>query len=124
MKTTIVKYSLVVILGLTIIIQSGCFSSSNGIPYYTISDEFASYCWFQTGSSWVYQNDSTLDVGTITISDVNESKRFNPENTDYNYQAVEMFTSATAFDISRHELTAGDFAVEPGDMNSLLSDKR
>jgi hypothetical protein len=120
MYTTLSKFIIVIIIAFSAISFSGCFSSSNGIPYYAISDEFAGYCWFQEGSYWIYQNDSTLVNDSILITEVREHKRFNPESIDYNYQAVEMFTNTNNFNVAHHELTAGSFEVEPGEMNSLL----
>ncbi len=120
MNTTIYKSFIATIIGLTAIILTSCFNNSSSIPYYTISDEFAEYCWFNTGSYWIYQNDSTMASDSIVIEDVNETKRFNPEAVDYNYQAVEMFTKSNDFKVLKHEITAGNFEVEPGEMNSLL----
>ena len=107
---------------LILFILSGCFNSNtnNSTPYYTISDEFANYCWFETGSYWVFQNDNTLVTDTIKISDVVETKRFHNENGGFNYQAVEMYTTSNGFDISRYEITAGNFEAKQGAMNSLL----
>lgn len=120
MNISLSKISLTFILGITVSVISGCFNSGGGIPYYALSDEFASYCWFEAGSSWVYQNDSTLATESIIIGEVDVSKRFNPQNVDYNYQAVEMYMKDNTLGITRHELTAGDYEVVSGEMNSLL----
>ncbi len=120
MKNTTLKLNTIIGLISIALALTSCLGSNNGIPSYTVSNEFAQYCWFQQGSIWVYQNDSTLASDSVIIEEIFESKRFNPESVDYNYQAVEMFTNSNLFDIDHQEITAGNFAVEPGKMNSLL----
>ncbi len=108
---------------ITILILSiiyGCFPAEKGIPNYTISDEFSSYCWFDTTSIWVYQNDSTLSLDSIIIDDVTNKQRQNIINSNYFYQAVEMFPATNFLSILKYELTAGDFSPAEGEMNSLL----
>jgi hypothetical protein len=101
-------------------LSSGCFGTSEGVPYYTVSSDFAQYCWFDQDSKWTYINEKTGVTGDITIGEVFESKRFNPENTDYNYQAVEMILLDNVLNMSKQEITAGDYQIEEGEMNSLL----
>lgn len=120
MNSSYKKVSLIVFTGIAISIITGCFNSNKGIPYYTISEDFADYCWFEEGSYWIFQNDSTLVTDSVRIDDVRESKRFNPVEVDYNYQAVEIFTTANVSGITQHELTAGDYETIQGEMNSLL----
>lgn len=120
MKVAVVKPVLFIVISLNISIISGCFNSGEGIPYFSISEEFADYCWFEAGTSWAYQNDSTLAVDTVIVDEVDDTKRFNPTDVDYNYQAVEMFTLANNLGFSKLEITAGDYQPEPGEMNSLL----
>lgn len=120
MNTTFLKLSNLFLITISAFVFSGCFSSGDGVPYYTISDEFAGYCMFEEGSWWYYQNDSTQVTDTVRIDDVNISNRFNPENIDYNYEAVEMFISSEALDITKYELTAGDYEAETTEMNSLF----
>lgn len=121
MKSLVAKIGALVSSITISLIMSGCLGGgTSGVPYYTISTEFSEYCWYKQGSYWIYQNDSTLLSDTISISEVLESKRFNPENIDYNYQAVEMFTNENIFLVSKIELTAGDTVQLPGKMNSLM----
>ena len=120
MKLNLLKSNLVLVLLVFTFALSGCFNSGGSVPYYTISDEFASYCWFEEGSWWYYQNDSTLVADTVLITEVDVSKRLNAENDDYNYQAVEMYTTSSVLNITKCELTAGDYEAEPDEMNSLM----
>jgi len=120
MKTSKITTGLIILLLLNIQFLTGCFSSGEGIPYYTLSQEFTNYCWFEANSYWIYQNDSTLATDTIKITEVKDSKRFNPQNVDYNYQAVDMYMKTSIFGFSRHELTAGDYETAANEMNSLL----
>jgi len=106
-----------------ILIISSCSDTtgtSDTLPYYTISEEFNDYCWFDSSSYWVFQNDSTLFTDTIKIMDIDDTKRFHDEQGGFNYQAVELFTKSNAFNISEYELTAGNSEPNPGSMNSLL----
>ena len=102
----------------------GCTNSSTdaniSTPYYHLSDEFTDYCWFDEGSYWVFQDDSTLVTDTVRVTGVLESKRFHNQQTAYNYEAVEISINSNSFDIAEYELTAGNFEVTPGEMNSLL----
>lgn len=120
MKFIILKITNLLLISITAFVFSGCFSSSEGVPYYTISDEFAGYCLFEEGSWWYYQNDSTQITDTVKIDEVDITKRFNPENIDYNYEAVEMYTSSSDLDITKYELTAGDYEATATEMNSLF----
>ena len=120
MKGLFYKFTSLTAILLVSIILNGCLGTSQGIPYYTISDEFAQYCWFEAGSKWTYQNDQTEESGDISITETLESQRFNPENEDYNYQAVEMILMNNVFNLSKIELTAGDYQIAEGEMNSLM----
>lgn len=120
MKELFYKLTSLTVIVLISIFLNGCLGTSQGIPYYTISDEFAQYCWFEAGSKWTYQNDQTEESGDVIIGEVLESQRFNPENEDYNYQAVEMILMNNVFNLSKIELTAGDYQAGEGEMNSLM----
>jgi len=105
-----------------VLLISGCSNSTNNniTPYYTISEEFTDYCWFEAGSYWVFQDDSTLLTDTIKVNNVTETKRFHNEHGTFNYQAVEMYTSSVIFDFTKYELTAGNSEPKLTGMNSLL----
>lgn len=118
MNSTSIKIILFLLLGSYI--YSGCNQNSSPKPYYLISDEFKEYCYFSDSSHWVFQNDSTLAIDSVIISEVKDSKRFVSEPTQYNYQAVDMFTSNNVFNISRYEITAGNAKPKAGEMNSLF----
>ena len=120
MKTSRITIGLIIIFLLNIQLLTGCFSSGESLPYYTLSQEFTEYCWFETNSYWIYQNDSTLATDSVKITEVEEAKRFNPQGVDYNYQAVDMYMKTNVFGFSRHELTAGDYEAAANEMNSLL----
>ena len=120
MKTSKITIGLIIIFLLNIQLLTGCFSSGESLPYYTLSQEFTEYCWFETDSYWIYQNDSTLATDSVKITEVEEAKRFNPQGVDYNYQAVDMYMKPNVFSFSRHELTAGDYEAAANEMNSLL----
>jgi len=110
-------------LSIIFFVISGCFPKTNTntiTPYYTVSDDFANYCWFETGSYWVFQNDSTLLSDTIKIIDVLDSKRFHNQGEAFNYQAIELYTNVNTFNITKHEITAGTYDANLDKMNSLL----
>lgn len=117
MNTNIIKLAVVAFLG--ILIVSGC-NQGTPKPYYKISDEFKEYCYFTEGSSWVFQNDSTLVTDSINITELKDKQRFNPEPVQYHYQAVDMFLNTNVFQILRYEITAGNEVPDEGEMNSLL----
>jgi hypothetical protein len=114
------KLGFLIFISINISVLSGCFSSGESFPYYSISDEFAEYCWYEVGSSWSYQNDSTLVVESIVIDEVDETIRFNPEGVEYNYQAVDMYLFTNNLGFTKLEITAGYYKADPGEMNSLF----
>ncbi|MBC8321440.1 MAG: hypothetical protein H8E34_12040 [Bacteroidetes bacterium] len=120
MNSTNIKISLLVFMGITISIITGCASSDEELPYYTISKEFKDYCWFDDGSYWIFQNDSTLVTDSVKIDEVIEDTRYDLEQEDFSYQAFDMYIKSNIFGIKRYELTAGDYRASPGKMNSLL----
>lgn len=119
MKLNTIKFSITLLLGLTIII-SGCSNNNTAKPYYLISDEFAEYCYFQEGSSWIFQNDSILATDSVNISEITEVKRYASSPIQHHYQAIDMFTGNNEFNIARYEITAGSYKPDDGEMNSLL----
>ncbi len=122
MNTKNLRKILAIPIIIIMLLISGCFNSNttNSTPYYTISNEYAEYCWFEEGSYWIFMNDSTLFTDTISIIDIIETKRTHTQPQPHNYQAVEMFTKSNIFNIARYEITAGNFEVKAGEMNSLL----
>ncbi len=123
MKGLFFKLGLTALIAVVFLSINGCLGTSQGIPYYTISDEFAEYCWFGENSKWTYEfidTASNVITDDVAIGEVIESQRFNPENEDYNYQAVEMIITDNEFGISKIELTAGDYKAGEGEMNSLM----
>ncbi len=122
MKTKNIKVIFFLIVGVIFSIISGCFSSnaSSTTPYYTISNEFAGYCWFEPGSYWIFQDDSTLATDSVKITDMLVSKRFDSNPTSHNYEAVELTTTTNIFNISEYELTGGDHQAATGEMTSLM----
>ncbi len=123
MNTKYINIGLLTSLGLLLSIITGCFPKTNTntiTPTFEISEDFADYCWFETGSYWVFQNDSTLFTDTIKITNLVETNRFHNEQDGFYYQAIELYTNSNSFDITRYELTAGTYTVNQGEMNSLL----
>ncbi len=114
-----IKFSIISIIIFLSLLFSNC-NEQEALPYYTISSEFSSYCEFELGSSWVFQNDSTLVKDSITISEKKDSRRFQADPFKHNYQAIDMFLKNNDFQISKYEITAGNYIPEAGDMNSLL----
>ncbi len=112
-------YSTVIIIGFLSLLFSSC-NKQEALPYFLISNDFARYCKFDEGSSWVFQNDSTLVTDSINISEIKESRRFQPDPIKHQYQATDMFMSDNVFQIARYEITAGDYTPESGEMNSLF----
>lgn len=120
MNTTYIKLILLLLFIISTSIIPGCIKSSIITPYYTISEEFANYCWFEEGSWWIFQNDSTMQTDSIKITDVFETKRFHSQHVSFHYDAIELFIKSNIFNISRHELTAGEYGTTLGEMTSLL----
>jgi len=106
---------------IVLLLTSGCLRDiDNSIPYSEISEEFADYCWFEIGSYWVFQNDSTLLTDTVKIDNLLESSRLHNQGKSFNYQAIELFLANNSFNISKYELTAGSPETTSSNMNSLL----
>jgi len=123
MNSKSLKVHIILLIGFFTMIFSSCSDNPGpveSIPYFKVSSEFANYCWFDSNSYWVFQDDTTLTIDTVSISNVLVTKRFHTQPIDYNYQAVEMFISSNLFTFSEYELTAGNYEVADGEMNSLL----
>lgn len=120
MNTVFEKIVITIIISMTVTVFTGCFKSADNAPYYTISNEFAAYCWFEEDSYWIFQNDSTMIKDSVKIVETSSSIRLHNDTTAYNYQAAELFLNQNIFSIARLELTAGNYEVDPGKMNSLL----
>jgi len=118
-KTNLIIFAVIVLI-VGVITSCSTPSQPNPIPYYKISDNFKSYCLFDTNSYWVYIDDATLVTDTVKINDIVETKRLNQDNVKFNYQAIEMLTNENYFGISNLEITAGEYEVKAGEMNSLL----
>jgi hypothetical protein len=115
---TMSRFLATALIALTIIF-SGC-STTSSVPNYKVSDLFKSYCYFESGSSWTYTNDSIPSTDKVTISEINEYTRFEPSTDDYRYQAIEISLDDNPLNMTLFELTAGTTQVEAGKMNSLF----
>ena len=113
------KHLTIIKIFVLLVLTSGCTSSSS-IPTYKVSSLFKSYCLFETGSYWVFSNETAPSTDTIRVGEVNTSTRFNPATNDYRYEAIEMSISNNPLSMETFEITAGNTQVEAGHMNSLL----
>lgn len=113
------QFSFISIIFMVILLQA-CKKKDNTIPYYTLSETFKSYCFFQDGSSWIYQSSLLSTTETISISSHNENIWTNTFGEVYNYQAVDMYIHDNDLGISMIELTANSTLNAVTNMNSQM----
>ncbi|MBN2639048.1 MAG: hypothetical protein JXR65_08170 [Bacteroidales bacterium] len=99
---------------ITVASLSGCNSLfQNDTPYYKISQPMKDYCYFDKGSFWVYQNDSTGVSDSVIVSDINSYIAFHAVDANtaaFNYDVIE-----TSYDTNTFVHTTGIYAGKPGD---------
>lgn len=73
---------------------SGCNSVfKSDVPYYKLSQTMKDYCYFNKGSVWAYQNDTTGVIDTLKVGDINPYIAFHSldnKSTVFNYDVIEM----------------------------------
>lgn len=88
----------------------GCNSLFKGNnPYYKISAEFKNFCYFDAGSQWTYQNDSTGTQYNVTVKSINSYVGFqasNATNQPFNFDVIEMRLDTNAFDMIKENIYA------------------
>lgn len=115
-----IRIIIIIVFAFGLLIQQGCNTKVNTIPFYQLSDEFKSYCLFETGSSWEYQSSLLSQTESVNISEIQENIWTNTYNEDYNYEAVDMFVANNDIGISMIELTAGSTLNSTSSMNSQM----
>lgn len=105
---------------------SGCNNLFNGkIPYYKLSSHFKNFCYFQAGSRWTYQNDSTGTKYDITINNINSYIGFQPINatgSDFSFDVIEMGLYSNALDMDQENIyaTSPAYLSDTTRMNALF----
>ncbi len=98
-------------LSLFVIFNSGCnkiLNSSN--QYFKISTLFKDYAFFDSGSKWIYQNDSTKAVDTLKVKDVKSYIGFQPiisNQPAYSFEAIELIYDTNYFNMVKSVIFAG-----------------
>lgn len=115
-----IRIIIIIVFAFGLLIQQGCNTKVNTIPFYQLSNEFKSYCLFETGSSWEYQSSLLSQTESVNISEIQENIWTNTYNEDYNYEAVDMFVANNDIGISMIELTAGSTLNSTSSMNSQM----
>lgn len=88
---------------------NGVFNSS--VPHYTLSQTMKDYCYFNKGSVWVYQNDTTGVTDSLAVGDINSYIAFhaadNKSSSAFNYDVVEMIYTGNQLKIGSSSMYAG-----------------
>ena len=89
-----------------------CNSGKNTVPYYKISNKFKAYCFFNTPSYWIYQNDSTKVSDSLKVADINSYYGFHsPDNIAgaYSYDVIDLdFDTTNRVNLVKGSITAGN----------------
>ncbi len=92
-------------------------NSVRELPYYTISQTMKSYCQFNEGSFWIYQNDSTLTADSVKVlASVNYSG-LDSDQLDYRYDVIEMSFIQDQSLMVKGEISAGDYYPQTDEVN-------
>ncbi|MBN2614127.1 MAG: hypothetical protein JXR71_00405 [Bacteroidales bacterium] len=90
---------------------SGCNSIfKSNTPYYKLSPTMKEYCFFDTGSYWVYQNDSTGISDTIKAGDIASYVAYHAQNDispSFSYDVVETLYDTNSFNFASSGIFAG-----------------
>lgn len=106
------------------IVSGGCnklFKGNNA--YYHVTPEFKNFCYFNTGSQWTYQNDSTGVPFNLTVNDINTYIGFQPQNSNtpsFSYDVIEMLMDSNSMNISKEAISATNILTDTTRMNDLL----
>lgn len=97
----------------SLIALSGCGKlSQNSTIYYKISQTMKDYCYFDKGSFWIYQNDSTGVTDSVIVTDINSYIAFHPLDASgnaYSYNVIE-----ATYNNNPYIKLTGLYAGEPG----------
>lgn len=115
-----IRIIIVLVFVFGLIIEQGCNTKVNTIPFYQISDEFKSYCLFEPGSSWEYESSLLSQHVAVSVNGIQENIWTNTYNEEYSYEAVDMFVADNDIGISMIELTAGSTLNSTSNMNSQM----
>lgn len=104
----------ILVLFITVASLSGCNSLfKNDTPYYKISQSMKNYCYFEKGSFWIYQNDSTgVVTDSVIVSDINSYIAFHALDANsaaFNYDAIE-----ASYNTNPLVYMTGIYAGKPG----------
>jgi hypothetical protein len=126
MKKHFVGWLTVVALLIAVFEFSGCsklFNGSNSNPYYKITQQFKNFCYFDKGSQWTYQDDSTGKTYTLTVGSIGSSIAFQPQNPStpaFSYDVIEMKMDSNALNITKENVYATRILSDTTYMNGLL----
>ncbi len=115
-----IRFIIYFIISSIILLQTACGPKEDPAPYYTLSDEFKSYCFFNDGSSWEYKSSLLPTNDVVAIGGHMENVWTNTFEEIYNYQAVDMYVLDNQIGISMIELTAGSTINAVTSMNSQM----
>lgn len=103
-------------------LQQSCGDKVTVTPpsYYKLSDEFKSYCLFETDSQWEYQSSLLEQTEDVNVVDIQENVWQNTFGETFNYEAIDMIMDDNELGISMIEITAGSTENSTADMNSLM----
>lgn len=107
-------------LGMTLLQSCGDKVTVTPPSYYQLSDEFKSYCLFETGSKWEYQSSLLGQTEDINVVNIQENVWQNTFGETFNYEAIDMQMDDNELGISMIEITAGSTKNSTADMNSLM----
>ncbi|MBE0651405.1 MAG: hypothetical protein IH595_11255 [Bacteroidales bacterium] len=122
------KYSfkLLVFIGLITapFLFEGCNSLFKGNnPYYKVTSQFRNFCYFNNGSEWTYQNDSTGIPFKLAVNDINTYVGFqsqNPSTPSFSYDVIEMLLDSNSMNMTKEVVSATNILSDTTTMNSLL----
>lgn len=117
-----IRYLFILFFGLGMFLQQSCGDKVTVTPpsYYKLSDEFKSYCLFETDSQWEYQSSLLEQTEDVNVVDIQENVWQNTFGETFNYEAIDMIMDDNELGISMIEITAGSTENSTADMNSLM----
>ncbi len=115
-------------LGVLLLLASGfLFNGCNSLfkgnnPYYKVTPEFKNFCYFNAGSEWTYQNDSTGVPFKIRVNRINTFVGFqvqNPSTPSYSFDVIEMLLDSNNVHMTKESIFATNIHSDTSRMNDL-----
>ena len=121
-------FILIALAGFSLLLGACNVTPTDNTPYYHVSQLFKTYCLFNVGTQWTYQNDQSGETYEIKVKELNSYIGFHIKDQfseAYSYDAVEIFYDTNTLHLSKSLISAGptpEQGVESNDLYRIFWD--